>query len=106
MVAHTHCEQCVILQSRMSIDEKIVKLEMVLEFRERLRKGLELEPCSKSPQHLVNLCAGGAEVEVPGTLETEPIIHQQRGILGLGLVKQNIVERIHDFVRVYVEENV
>src|SRR6266568_1924146 len=106
MIAHTHREQCVVLQSWVSVDEKIVKIEMVFKFQERLRKRFDLEPCSKSPQHLVDLCAGRAEVQHPTSLETEPIVHRQRSFLGMSFVKKNIIERMHDLGRVHVEENV
>src|SRR5712692_9176112 len=106
MIAHTHREQCVVLKSWVSVDEKIVKIEVVFKFQECLRERFDLEPCSKSPQHLLDLCAGGAEVEHPSSLETEPIVHRPRRLLCVSFVKQNIVERIRDLVRIHIEENV
>src|SRR2546425_5682520 len=106
MIAYTHREQRVILQSRVSVDEKIIKIKMVFKFQECLRERFDLEPCSESSQHLLNLCAGGAKVEHPSSLETEPIVHRQRSLLCASFVKQNIVERIRDLVRIHIEENV
>src|SRR5712692_1906806 len=104
MVADSHCENRIILDSWVSVYQEVVQLEVFLYFGHGCREGVYLEPCSQGPEHLGNLDAGGAKEEF-SLLQSQPLVHRNHRLFWTGRVDQNIVQSVFHILRVDVEDD-